>query len=178
MITDNETGRTIEQKTLLGVSHLFKVIYKQALSSIFQIFLPLFLLIFMTSRILWVLKSKRTRALSKNKMSKEQRNEAMRRQNEVTFILLVVVGVTIICQFPITIFMIFRYNMKSYCGYTLFYIEHISKLLVNVNSAVNFIIYSILSKRFRKNLHQVFCFLKEAEVRISRRVSMTGETRL
>jgi len=72
---------------------------------------------------------------------------------EVTFVLVTVVLVAIVCQTPLAVFHCVRYVVAWYsCGHVIFYLETAAKLLVNINSCVNFIIYCLLSPKFRRRL--------------------------
>jgi len=72
---------------------------------------------------------------------------------EVTFVLVAVVLVAIVCQTPLAVFHCVRYAVARYsCGHVIFYLETAAKLLVNINSCINFVIYCLLSPKFRRRL--------------------------
>lgn len=72
---------------------------------------------------------------------------------EVTFVLVTVVLVAIVCQSPLAVFHCVRYVQARYsCGHVVFYLETAAKLLVNINSCINFVIYCLLSPKFRRRL--------------------------
>jgi len=72
---------------------------------------------------------------------------------EVTFVLVTVVLVAIVCQSPLAVFHFVRYVVARYsCGHVIFYLETAAKLLVNINSCINFVIYCLLSPKFRRRL--------------------------
>lgn len=72
---------------------------------------------------------------------------------EVTFVLVTVVIVAIVCQSPLAVFHCVRYVVARYsCGHVIFYLETAAKLLVNINSCINFVIYCLLSPKFRCRL--------------------------
>jgi len=72
---------------------------------------------------------------------------------EVTFVLVTVVLVAVVCQSPLAVFHCVRYVEATYsCGHVIFYLETAAKLLVNINSCVNFVIYCLLSPKFRLRL--------------------------
>jgi hypothetical protein len=72
---------------------------------------------------------------------------------EVTFVLVTVVLVAVVCQSPLAVFHFVRYAVSAYrCGHVIFYLETGAKLLVNINSCVNFVIYCLLSPKFRRRL--------------------------
>jgi len=72
---------------------------------------------------------------------------------EVTFVLITVVIVAIVCQSPLAVFHCVRYVVARYsCRHLIFYLETAAKLLVNINSCINFVIYCLLSPKFRRRL--------------------------
>ena len=85
---------------------------------------------------------------------------------EVTFVLVTVVLVAIVCQSPLAVFHCVRYVQARYsCGHVVFYLETAAKLLVNINSCVNFVIYCLLSSKFRRRLVEaVTCQPSTADV--------------
>jgi len=71
---------------------------------------------------------------------------------EVTFLLITVVLVAVFCQTPLAVFHFVRYAYEYHCGDTVFYLESSSKFLVNLNSCINFVLYCLLSPKFRRML--------------------------
>ena len=85
----------------------------------------------------------------KSKDSKSQ-SKSRSGSSEVTFVLVMVVVITaILCQSSLAAFHFVRHSQRYQCGDIVFYLDNISKLLVNVNSCVNFVIYCVLSPKFR-----------------------------
>lgn len=75
--------------------------------------------------------------------------------NNVTFVLIIVVIVFSVCQAPALLNQIFWNTLKDparCCGGFQFYYSRISNLLVIFNSAVNFPIYAVFNTRFRQVL--------------------------
>jgi len=80
-----------------------------------------------------------------------------RHDNNVTLVLIVVVIVFSVCQFPALVTQLswnFLPNEARLCGGFQFYFSRISNALVVTNSAVNFVIYLRFNKRFRSILRQ------------------------
>jgi len=78
--------------------------------------------------------------------------------NNVTLVLIVVVIVFSVCQFPALVTQLswnFLPNEARLCGGFQFYFSRISNALVVTNSAVNFVIYLRFNKRFRSILAQM-----------------------
>lgn len=145
-----------ESKTAFGESLGYRIVYKVILVNCLLILLPLWVLL-VTS--VWVIRSLRlTNATSMVKKSKKPgspRGDDRQRSSpsrEVTFLLVTVVLVAVACQTPLAVFHFVRYLFKHTCGDTIFYLENISKFLVNLNSCANFVVYCILGPRFRRLL--------------------------
>ena len=146
---DNATTVLREMRTAFGLTTPYKVVYKVMLVNICLVLVPIVLLIVLTTKILVTLRTSRAkRQLSDNNRS----SSSSRGSSEITFVLTLVVVVAIICQTPLAVFHFVRYWQRYYCGHFVYYLENISKLLVNVNSSINFVIYCLFSKKFRKLL--------------------------
>ena len=134
-------------------------VYKTYLTTTMLIFVPIPLLLAFTILILTKLKKSanrvRTDASVRNPNAKKANNKKSvrgRSQPEITTILVTVVIVTIVCQSPLGVFHFVRYNGSNWCGNVIFYLNNISKMLVNVNSSINFFIYCVASRKFRSLL--------------------------
>ena len=145
---DNSTYMK-ETKTAFGTTTSYKVVYKVMLVNICLVMVPIVLLIVLTTKILVTLNITRRKVDSKSSMAKGA--------SEITFVLTLVVVVSIICQTPLAAFHFVRYTTKYHCGDFVFYLDNISKLLVNVNSSINFMIYCFFSPKFRKLLLAAMC---------------------
>lgn len=87
------------------------------------------------------------------KESTRSSGRATHASREVTFVLVTVVLVAVVCQTPLAVFHCVRYVVSAYrCGHVIFYLETGAKLLVNLNSCANFVIYCLLSPKFRRRL--------------------------
>ena len=69
---------------------------------------------------------------------------------DVTFLLIMVVVVAVLANTPLCVFHFARLLEAYRCGDPAFYLENVSKLLVNINSCANFLMYCCFSPRFRK----------------------------
>lgn len=151
-----------ERRTKFGSHSSYKVVYKVLLVNILLVLVPIILLIAFTLKILISLREtkrrirtmKGTNKGNKNGVAKKGSNakKKNKKSHEITLILVLVVVVAIICQAPLCVFHFVRYTARYNCGHIVFYLDNISKLLVNVNSSANFIIYCLFSPRFRRLL--------------------------
>lgn len=171
-ITDGQIYNTsatsiMEESTYLGQSWSYRIVYKVTLVSIMSILLPIVTLIILTSFILNTMRNNRNRRTSRQNLplsdlklndttssgsTAAPRRRSLRSGSEITFMLLTVVIVTILCQTPLAAFHFLRYTTDYDCGNIVFYLDNISKLFVNINSCVNFVIYCLLSPKFRAML--------------------------
>ncbi|KAK2187365.1 hypothetical protein NP493_168g03009 [Ridgeia piscesae] len=145
--SDVDNGTFVEERTAFGLTYSYKVVYKAMLVNIVLILLPLLTLMLLTCNILKRLRDN----------AKRLRNSVSRGSQEVTFVLVTVIVVAILCQTPLCAFHFVRYAHSYACGDTVFYLDNISKLLVNINATLNFIIYCLLSPRFRASLCASLC---------------------
>ena len=118
---------------------------------------PLVILTVLNIRLMKALKTSR-----RNQM--EMLSRRQQHDNNATFLLIIVVVVFITCQLPSLInFVIFESmserssHRASRCGGYQYYLIPISNALVLLNSAVNFVIYAVVNKRFRHVLTQTVC---------------------
>lgn len=178
---DDDTGtwRYEETTTEFGKKYAYTHIYKVGLVNSLLILLPLgFLLV----SSIWVIRSlhlgSSSTSLIKKKASRkagstaaataaagsggDEYRKSSSPSREVTFVLVTVVLVAVACQTPLAVFHFVRYLYRYRCGHVVFYLENISKFLVNLNACVNFVIYCILGPRFRRLLVlAVTCSAKE-----------------
>ena len=137
----------------LGQSQLYLIIYNNAMYMIFLLILPLILLTILNVRLI--------RALNALRQKRQQMQSARQQQdNNVTFVLIIVVLVFTICQAPALVNQIL-WNVLSdearLCGHFQYYYQRISNTLVVFNSSVNFLIYFLFNTRFRQVLVQCVC---------------------
>ena len=170
-VTTNSTTsvQLKENTTGFGNAFSYKVVYKVMLVNILLILLPIILLVVMTTLILRALR-KTKRKMKQNRKSTKSGNGAVScnkkrgtstassrsSTSEITVVLVMVVVVAIVCQTPLAVFHFVRYSFKYSCGQFVFYLNDISKLLVNINSCINFVIYCLFSRKFRKLLCTAF----------------------
>ena len=90
----------------------------------------------------------------------QNQNQSSQNKDSTTFVLIIIVVVLIVCHVP-RLVNIVCWIVKSYINWyrncSLIYLDSISNMLVVLNSAVNFIIYTILNKAFRQVLIQQVC---------------------
>ena len=136
----------VENRTNFGRQYSYMVIYKVMLVNILLILLPICILIVLTAAI-----------LRKLYINRRKSKTSARSAHDVTIVLVLVVMVTIVCQTPLAVFNFIRYSMQYGCGDSIYALDNVSKLLINVNSCLNFVLYCVFSPKFRKLLLSVVC---------------------
>ena len=135
---------------------IYQILYANALYSIVMFLVPLVMLIFLNSNLIFALReTKRKRAQLLNNTDNHNKSE-----DDITLILIVVVLVFVVCQTPALVTQVLS-NVLSQemrgCKSMFFFYERISDLLVVCNSSINFIIYCFCSKKFRQILKSLIC---------------------
>ena len=153
--TDSATNKTIvyPSATEFGENKYYNTIYVSIFYFLFLIFIPLMILTLLNIKLVTALKEiKRKRA--------ELVSARQQQDNNVTFVLIIVVLVFIICQSPALVNQILWNVLPDKarkCGYFQFYLSKLSNALVILNSSVNFLIYFLFNTRFRQVLVECFC---------------------
>ena len=136
------------------LSHkLYYIVYDNILYFIFNLALPVLILMLLNIRMILALKAFHRKRLEMQSVRQQQ-------DNNITFVLIIIVTVFIICQVPALINRV-MWNVAPdearQCGGFQFYLRHIANMLVIFNSAINFVIYVFFNKRFRLVLIQTAC---------------------
>ena len=151
--SDNGTTYTaVARNTKLGSEKLYHIIYDNILYFIFLLALPILILAVLNIRLIKALKAFRRKRMEMLSLRQQQ-------DNSVTFILIIVVIFLIISQ-GLALVNLGLWNMApetKICGGVKFYLRHIANMLTTLNSAVNFVIYALLNKRFRHVLTLNVC---------------------
>ena len=143
LINNSTTYITRVAPTRLWFAYGYYLIYHIVLSGMFIVILPISILALLNICLVKTLKARRRMQM-----------HALRSQNEnsMTFVLLIIVIVSIVCQLPalVTRMLWIAAPQEAYtCGGYMFYMVPITNMLVILNSAVNFIIHIMFNKRFR-----------------------------
>ena len=141
------------KKTSLRESREYFLVYKTICYFVFRTIGPLLMLIILNLRLIKALHAVRRKQKDMNKTSKHREN--------ITLMLVVVVSIFIICELPDLILRIvatlgeFLSNMAI--DYIILkYINVFTNLMLAVNSSINFLIYCLIGKKFRKILAEMY----------------------
>ena len=139
-------------KTTLRTDYLYIVIYKDCFHFVFRVFLPFLGICFCTFHLYREIK----------KSNQESKRISNAKHTRYTSMLLVVNVVFLICSLPdlcIRLVMV-RYSREPdsvHVPQVLKCLNAVSNLLFTVSSCCNFIIYTFIGPRFRKELWQLIC---------------------
>ncbi|KAH3773188.1 hypothetical protein DPMN_174545 [Dreissena polymorpha] len=150
----NKTIPTVEL-TEIGSDPLFQEVY--------FIYLYLSVMFLIPFSLLTILNILLIRAVNKARKTRNFMSNSNTKETSLTVMLIVVINVFLGCQFPalvdnITVALFDFAQLK--CSLQWVQFTTISNLLVVLNSAINFILYCILSKRFRRVFLKIFHFKK------------------
>ena len=159
------------ERTSLGHNSLYKKVYTDAMYYTVTFVLPLTLLAVLNTCVIWryrrviarrrQMTSTRSRSQSNGRAENgSTRNSSTGRaenDNNITFVMIMVVLVFMICQAPArAVQMMYSYKYDT-CAHASFYLIHISNSLEVINSSVNFIIYVAFRARFFNVLRSQVC---------------------
>lgn len=141
--------------TDLGKSDVYQTTYKTTLSYIFLYFAPLLLLAIFTTFLIRSLR--RSAQMRKEAASTSAENNA--EYDSVTLMLVMTVVIYLLTQpwEPIRRILELAYDGQQGCGHVYFYFTPLANVLGAVNSACNFYVFCLFSKRVRSLAYKVMC---------------------
>ena len=169
-ITVNNGTSYVAQLELMGPRSFpkFYNVYDRVLAVIVLVCLPLCILTFLTIRLIKAMKVH-------HRMQSEMQSQHSQPDNSMTFALVIVVTVFIICRAPLLIWKVLKLlGLMSRVGWCC--VDIVYYTLLASNSAVNVIIYIIINRRFRNVLFANVCRRRSAIPEVTS--SETVDTRL
>ena len=151
----NLTNTTSAPHTL-GANQVYQIVYSNLLYFPIMYIIPLCLLAYFNSKLI-----KAVQALQERKETLTGHSHRSREDNcNVTTIVIVIVCIFIVCQTPALINQIFwatfGESQRKPGGFH-FYYTRVSDLLVVLNSSVNFVIYCLFGRTFRRLFIDCLC---------------------
>ena len=132
----------------------FYIVYDIVLHLIVKVCLPLFILTLFTIRLIKAMKAHR-------RMQADMQRQHSQPDSSMTFALIIVVIVFIICRAPLLIYCVIW--LKGWWSLsTWHYVNIMYSTLLTLNSAVNFVIYILVNRRFRNVLLANVCRRRSA----------------
>lgn len=145
-VCNNET-RQHENRvrpTEFGRNVLFQHIYTISLQLTFMFLLPFVVILLLNAALL--------RAINRSRNQRQQMSTTATREHNLTVMLVAVIVVFLVCQFPtivdnILVAIVGEERHDGVVQYQLLYI--LSTTLVTINSSLNFVLYCLFGKKFR-----------------------------
>ncbi|ESO96798.1 hypothetical protein LOTGIDRAFT_159536 [Lottia gigantea] len=161
-IVDNKTTLQLRE-TAFSRSYSYQIGFYWFLVTFFT-FLPLIFLCVFNGLLIWTViranKLRRTMA-SNNRHLTERHN---RDQHKITKMLIMVVLVFLVCQIPGAVLLMYRTyidltdaRMTRQTRNSILIAGNITNLLLQINASINFIIYSLISTKFRRVFYRTLC---------------------
>ena len=168
------------EETELAYNENYNIIYPWIVDGFLTSIIPFLLLLLLNGRLIWEV-HKSSQYLKRNMMVQSSTNHVQREERQITIMLICVVIVFFICQAPYVIYTAINsiHRFAHTPGRMLF--RYITMLLLTLKSAVNFVMYSCFSEKFRNTLRKMLCskkFTRRAhnDRRKSSNYSMTRST--
>lgn len=148
---DNVTLSVKLTRTQFGLDTTYLLVYYSYLYLPFMCFLPVLILCTLNAFLIL--------AVRRASVDRQRMNVKMSSENNVTVMLVAVVMVFIVCQVPALVYN-FAYALDSDATTRMFeyrMLSHARNFLVNLNSAVNFLLYCAFGRTFRRIFLETFC---------------------
>jgi hypothetical protein len=143
-------------ETSLKTNLAYNIAYENVLYCFFVFLGPLVILVILNACLIRELCHARRRLRERHlpaSLSGPEQGE----QN-LTLVMIVIVVIFVICQTPAFVNqLMFVIGVEDTCGRAYFYYYHLSNLLITTNSAVNFVVYCVFRRHFRRRLRAYFC---------------------
>lgn len=151
---DAGNGTITWNRTELGHSRVYRVVYTDTLYYLLTFIVPLVTLACMNTR---VIVTYRETCRRRRGMTSRSSTTATDQEQSITLVMIVIVVVFLACQTPAKIVqMVWAYSFAD-CRQLRFYLIHVSNVLEVLNSSVNFVIYSAFYRHFRAILLSRTC---------------------
>jgi hypothetical protein len=164
-------------KTALGSSSLYKLVYVDIMYYVISFVQPLVTLVYVSCCVIrayrtavrykWKLANATSSSLSETTQVNEQHQPQQSSgdsDSNITFVMIVVVFVFMMCQSPARLVQVFWSYSYTSCRHFQFYIIQLSNTLEVLNSSTNFVVYCLFYRRFRRKLQRRLCPLRTASV--------------
>ena len=144
---------TTKEFTSIGKNKYYQILYKNACFFIVMYLIPLAIL---TMVSFYLLKTLQQRRATLQRIGSIKSNCSQRRRDDsITFVLIIIIVSFIICQTPAMLqrlVLALAGDIGHACGHPYFYLEHFAEFMLLLNSSTNFVIYILFSSHFRKTL--------------------------
>ena len=157
-------------QTQFATNQLYMSIYKISMFFLVMYIIPMFLMTALNLRLIWALRksfkfSRNERVVSTSQavsLDRAKKSSTDTQQRNVTTIVVSIVILFVCCHIPAMTSHLFHSLHSTLDGYEHLecyrrYVSNVSNVLVNLNSACNFVIYCLFSQHFRKQFTSLMC---------------------
>ena len=150
VLDDPKPGMTRLEKTDFATTEGYTLWYSVILNYSISYVLPIGMLVYMTTALIWALQKARSKR-------QEMTSGTSQSSDGLNVSLIIVVIIFLICRIfgPVRRLLANLYPSTRQCGGILFYYEPFSQAASICNSAINFLVYLLFAKRFRKMFKSV-----------------------
>ncbi len=165
VIHENAT-LTYAQSTAIGEDKLFGVVYTNGMYTVLCVLLPLTFLVVLNGKLIMEISRMKAR-----RASVPVGSQPPYREESITLVMIIIIVTVVICHLPDRLLHIFQYVIRYEdrgCGTAMYFLYALTNLLIILNSSINFFIYYVCRRRFRRILRStLFCFDNNKHYRIS-----------
>ncbi len=173
------TSLTFIMETDFAYDPNYMTVYPWFMDGVVASMLPFILLLMLNVRLIWEVR-KSTQYIQRNLMVDGAANCVQKEELQITIMLISVIIVFFLCQAPYVIYTAIA-SINSYSSstgitssQTFMLFKAITKLLLTLKSAINFIIYCWFSEKFWATLKQIFCMQRCMPRKRKRSTSQNG----
>jgi len=143
-------------RTELIESKTYQLVYENILYCLVVYLGPVGLLVFFNVGLVRELvQSRRNRRRTSAVAATSSLADDRRERNNITLVMLVIIVIFLVTQTPAYVNQLLYYILAETnyeCGYAYFYYFHVSNLVVSSNSSLNFVVYCVCRRNFRRRL--------------------------
>ena len=144
--------------TDFAVSHSYQTVYPWIVDVMYTTAIPFLLLFVLSMRLIWEVR-KSTAYIQRNLIVAKNVNHIVQREElQITIMLISVVIVFLICQFPYIIYTVIASVNKFLSPSSNFHLfRYITIMMLSLKAAINFILYCWFSEKFWVTLKKTVC---------------------
>lgn len=138
----------------MGKNYMYRTIYYW-LTVVFFIFIPFILLAIFNS---FLIRSVHLSKVQRSSMTRGENDNSQ--ENKITIMLIAVVILFFVCQLPTACHLLYSTLHENFTTNELYLLRglgNIFNFLMSLNSAGNFVLYCLLSQKYRRTFVQIFC---------------------
>ena len=139
----------------------YRTIYLYVVQFALLLLAPLLVIVYMTARLLQMLRSVRRLRRVLVPVHKNAQNA------EMTQVVLTLCITLLVCYLPVTVLFILEWahglsHVDATCGHLLYYLQDFANMFLALNSSIKILIFCLFSEKFPKGVKSVFCVRRRA----------------